>query len=162
MTFGPSSKRPGWWPRRGRGPKISKFVFPLPPHFSSLSWGSLRGILVVFLKRRGPEMCTHRLVLGVVWSVRRENSIEVLCCPQALLLGAPPFGARFFLGLGPTLWGHDTHQIQKWIGQKWIGAIWIGQIWSNQDGPNGIGQSQSLPRGAGEGRRGGKQQDDNP
>ena len=35
-------------------------------------------------------------------------------------LGPPPFGARFFLCLGPTLLGphHDTHQIQKWIGQS--------------------------------------------
>ena len=158
---------------KGSGPQNFEICFPSPAtFFPSLSWGSLRGILVVFLKRRGPEMCTHRLVLGVVWSARRENSIEVLCCHQAFLFGAQPFGAqpfgaqpfgaRFFLGLGPTLWGHDTHQIQKWIGQKWIGAIWIGQTWSNQDGPNGIGQSQSLPRGAGEGRRGGKQQDDNP
>ena len=35
-------------------------------------------------------------------------------------LRTPPFGARFFLFLGPTLWGHDTHQIQQWIGQNWI------------------------------------------
>ena len=24
---------------------------------------------------------------------------------------------------GPTLWGHDSHQIQKWIGQNWIGKV---------------------------------------
>ena len=43
---------------------------------------------------------------------------------------------------GPsTLRGHDTHQIQKWIGQKWIGPNW-----SNQDGQNGIGQSGSFPQ----------------
>ena len=41
---------------------------------------------------------------------------------------APPFGARFFLGLGPTLWGHDTHQIQKWIGQNWFDQNWFVQI----------------------------------
>ena len=46
--------------------------------------------------------------------------------------GPPPFGAStlrgpIFLGLDPTFWGHDTHQIQKWIGQKWIGPNWIGQ-----------------------------------
>ena len=57
----------------------------------------------------------------------------------APLLGAPPFGTPPHLGLGPTLWGHDTHQTQKWIGQKWI-----GQNWSNQDGQNGIGQSRST------------------
>ena len=48
-----------------------------------------------------------------------------------------------------SLWGHDTHQIQKsigqnWIGQNWIGQNWIGPNWPNQDGQNGIGQSRSL------------------
>ena len=79
----------------------------------------------------------------------------------------PPFGAHLlraplFSGLAPHPLGphHDTHQIQKqigqnWIGQnwpgqnhdgqKWIGQNWIGQNWSNQDGQNGIGQSRSLP-----------------
>ena len=29
---------------------------------------------------------------------------------------------------GPPSWlHHDTHQIQKWIGQNWIGPKWIGQ-----------------------------------
>ena len=48
-------------------PKISRFFFPSPATIfilSSLSWGSSCGILVVFLKRRGPEMCTFG-VLGL-------------------------------------------------------------------------------------------------
>ena len=52
---------------------------------------------------------------------------------------APPFGAEF-LGLGPTLWGHDTHTHRS----KWIGQQWIGQNLSNQDGQNGIGQRRSA------------------
>ena len=54
-------------PPKGGGPKISRFFFPSPPKksfFSSFSWGSFRGILVGFLKRRGPEMCTFG-VLGL-------------------------------------------------------------------------------------------------
>ena len=51
----------------------------------------------------------------------------------------------------PKFWAHppgphhNTHQIQKWIGQNRIGRNWIGQNWSNQDGQNGIGQNGSLP-----------------
>ena len=45
-------------------------------------------------------------------------------------------GIIFFWVWPPTLWDHDTHQIQKWIGPNW----------SNQDGQNGIGQSRSLQR----------------
>ena len=55
---------------KGGAPNPQNFalVFPsLAPIFihSSLSWGSSRGILVVFLKRRGPEMCTFG-VLGLL------------------------------------------------------------------------------------------------
>ena len=68
-------------PPRVGGPKFRAF-FPPPPatifFLSSLSWGSFRGILVGFLKRRGPEMCTFG-VLGLscaspggpVWCCRR-------------------------------------------------------------------------------------------
>ena len=55
----------GGAPKGGR-PKISRF-FSLPAtifFLSSLSWGSFRGILVGFLKRKGPEMCTFG-VLGL-------------------------------------------------------------------------------------------------
>ena len=64
-----------------------------------------------------------------------EKKREILGPPPfgAPLFGASPFAGPIFLGLGPTLWGRDTHQIQKWIGPNW----------SNQDGPNGIGQSLS-------------------
>ena len=88
------------------------------------------------------------------------------------ILGLPPFGppplveAQFFLGLGPTLWGHDTHPDpyglandrlakiglsniglakigfgQNSPGQNHDGQKWIGQIWSNQDGQYGSLQS---------------------
>ena len=68
--------------RRVGGPKFRAF-FPLPAtifFLSSLSWGSFRGILVGFLKRRGPEMCTFG-VLGLscaspgspVWSHNRHT-----------------------------------------------------------------------------------------
>ena len=56
----------GWGPEF-LGPNISCFFFPSPATIfilSSLSWGSFRGILVVFLKRRFPEMCTFG-VLGL-------------------------------------------------------------------------------------------------
>ena len=52
--------------RRVGGPKFRAF-FSLSRHnfhsFFSLSWGSFRRILMGFLKRRGPEMCTFG-VLG--------------------------------------------------------------------------------------------------
>ena len=48
----------------GWGAQNFALFFPLPPQFSSLSWGSFRGILVGFLKRRGLEMCTFG-VLGL-------------------------------------------------------------------------------------------------
>ena len=47
------------WASKGGGPNISLF-FPSPVtifFLSSLSWGSSRGILVVF-EARGPDMCT--------------------------------------------------------------------------------------------------------
>ena len=56
---------PGWgpegWGPEGWGPKISHF-FPSPAtifFLSSLSEDSFRGILVVFLKRRGPALQKH-------------------------------------------------------------------------------------------------------
>ena len=104
----------GWRPRRwgaqtqkggapkGGGPKISRFFF-LPRHnfLSSLSWGSFRGILVGFLKGRGPEISTFG-VLGLsctspggpVWWGRRgftrppENSKRAHLSAPALL--SPP------------------------------------------------------------------------
>ena len=51
--------------RRVGGPKFRSFFLPLLPQisfFSSLSWWSSRGILVVFLKRWDPQMCTERVV----------------------------------------------------------------------------------------------------
>ena len=49
-------------------PKMSLFVSPPATIFilSSLSWGSSRGFLVVFAKRRDPQMCLFG-VLGLSW-----------------------------------------------------------------------------------------------
>ena len=55
----------GWGPE-GWGPKISRFFFPAPAH-SSLSWGSSRGILVVFLKA-GALKCARSGSRTVVWN----------------------------------------------------------------------------------------------
>ena len=55
----------GWGPCGG--PRISRFFFPSPATvfiLFSLSCWSFRGILVVFLKRRGAQMCTFG-VLGL-------------------------------------------------------------------------------------------------
>ena len=56
----------GWGPE-GWGAQNFALFFSLPARIfflSSLSWGSFRGILLVFLKRRSPEMCTFG-VLGL-------------------------------------------------------------------------------------------------
>ena len=48
-------------PKGGTGPKISLFSFPSPAPIFALFvslWVSSRGIFLVFLKRRSPEMCT--------------------------------------------------------------------------------------------------------
>ena len=60
IRFGQMRSRP-----KGGGPKISRF-FSLSSHsFHSFFplWGSSRGILVVFLKRRGAQMCRSSLVV---------------------------------------------------------------------------------------------------
>ena len=108
---------------------------------------SSRGFLVVF-GSAGAVKCARLEFSGCGVKPRRPP---------------PPFLARFFWVWAPL--GHDTHQIQKWIGQNWIGQIGLakmglakmglakmglpkmgfGQNWSNQDGQNGIGQSRSLP-----------------
>ena len=68
----------GWGPE-GWGTEISRFFFPLPPQFSfflpSLG-GPFRGILLVFLKRQGPEMCTFG-VLGL--SCEAPATCEFTC-----------------------------------------------------------------------------------
>ena len=63
---GPRRVEPEGWSPEGWGPKFRAF-FPSSRHnflSSSSLLGSLRGILVVFFKRRGPEMCTFG-VLGL-------------------------------------------------------------------------------------------------
>ena len=57
----------GWGAQRVGGPKFRAFFFPSPAAKLVLFfplWGSSRGILVVFLKRRGAQMCTFG-VLGL-------------------------------------------------------------------------------------------------
>ena len=100
-------------------------------------------------------MCTFGL-LGCGVKPRRKKKREILGPPT--LRGPHPSGPHpsgphpsgphpsgptlrgpILSGFGPHPLGHDTHQIQKWIGQNWI-----DQNWSNQDGQNGIGESRSL------------------
>ena len=62
------------------------------------------------------------------------------------LFGAPPFRGLIFSGFEPHPLGHDTHQIQKWIGQKCIGQDWIGQSWPNhQSLTSNFGQKWVQP-----------------
>ena len=111
-------------------PKFRSFYFLSSPHFRSfcLSLGVFS--LNFGLEAPGPEMCTFG-VLGLscetpaapkppgFHTTARELQTRTYKGRPSKTppkFGAPPFGARFFLGLGPTLWGHDT--IQKWIGPK--------------------------------------------
>ena len=67
---------------KGAGPKFSRFFFSSPAAKFVLFfplWGSSRGILVGFLKRRGPDMCTFG-VLGL--------SCEAPAAPK------PPVGVK--------------------------------------------------------------------
>ena len=61
---------------KGGGPKMSLFFPPLPPHFSfflpSLA-RFFRGVLVVFLKRRDPHMCTFG-VLGLAEGGKKKKA----------------------------------------------------------------------------------------
>ena len=62
-----------------RRTKISLFFFPSFAHIfihSSLSWGSCRGILVVFVKCRDPQLCTF----GVL-----RLSCEAPAAPEAII-----------------------------------------------------------------------------
>ena len=60
-----SQPQKNWFPKSGE-PKISRFVFPLPPPFRSfgVSLGVFSCNFGGVLKRRGPQMCTFG-VLGL-------------------------------------------------------------------------------------------------
>ena len=64
--------------------------------------------------------------------------------------GPPPFGARFFLGLGPTLGAptvtHTHTPRSEWIGQTWIGQNWFRPLAGRKPRcPKKLAQSRSLP-----------------
>ena len=155
-------------PRRVGGPKFRAF-FPSPaPMFilSSLSWGSYRGILVVFEARRSLKCerlefsgCRVKPRRPRKWGRERKKARNFGAPPfwappfsappfAAPHFGSEPFGARFFLGLGRTPFApppSGPKLARNQDGQTWIGPNWTGQKWPNQDGQNGIGQSRSLP-----------------
>ena len=95
-------------------------LFSLPPLFSffySLSLGVFSLNFGGVFEGREPQMCTFGLsgcrVIPwrlVKWWREREKKREILGTPS---FRAPPFGARFFLGLGPTQIGLAQNGLAK-------------------------------------------------
>ena len=102
--------------RRVGGPKFRSFFLPLLPQisfFSSLSWWSSRGILVVFFEALGSS------------NVHGEGG------PAE---GGPAEGGPAEPGPVQGVWRGGSgarrlsaHTDTKWIGQKWTGPDWTGQ-----------------------------------
>ena len=80
--WGPELLGPKGWGPEGGAQNFALF-FPSPAtifFLSSLSWGSFRGILVGFLKRRGPEMCTCGVLRsGGAAGVSHDNNTQQHC-----------------------------------------------------------------------------------
>ena len=138
----PSPGPPSPGPPSPGPPKISLF-FPSPATFfflSSLSWGSFRGILVVFLKAgtlkcafEAPAFKHHQ---NSTRRPRREGRQEENCGGEgknAKFWAPHPSGPHFFWVRGPTLWGplHPSRTLR--------GSIFLGSE------PHPSGPHHSLP-----------------
>ena len=87
--------------------------------------------------REDPQRETKRAKMG---QETEKKKGEILGSPPVPPFGAPPFGARFFLGLGPTLWDHDKKL--DWPKLDWPKLVKSG--WPKRDWPKSVSSGSKV------------------
>ena len=108
------------WPKVGqlRMAKVGLAKVGLSLPLAKVGRNGLQHGLISLGQKAGQKWCGPKSGLGQKWSdLERAKSRRA---KSGHCRDPHPSGPDFS-GFGPHLWSHDTHQIQKWIGQKWIG-----------------------------------------